>query len=317
MTTVSQNPTKYDSRYVKSADGTEIYADACGNRSPNSPVLVLIHGAFMVKGAFDPIIEDPKWTSSVFFVRYDTRGHGRSGKSTAEEAWESKRFSEDFEAVCSEFNVREAYVLGWSIGSAQFVDIMSYNTTVRINGFISVAGAIYLDPSVAKRTARPLVFECAAALTAPSSTDVFQEGLLNFLHLCSDKLPTDLFRVLLEGMVLQPRAAAVWVHKRKQDPEKMLEAARAGKLPLLAIGGGKDKFLDEDGFKATYEELGWQRMTYRHLEDADHVPWVSSPEEFRDVVLAWLRELQPSAEETVEGGFFPRLKNLLNWMMSR
>lgn len=267
-------------------------------------------------------------------MRYDTRGHGRSSKSTAEEAWESKRFSEDFEAVCSEFNVREAYVLGWSIGcasllntaryynanrtlAAQFVDIMSYNTTVRINGLISVAGAIYLDPSVAKRTARPLVFECAAALTAPSSTDVFQEGLLNFLHLCSDKLPTDLFRVLLEGMVLQPRAAAVWVHKRKQDPEKMLEAARAGKLPLLAIGGGKDKFLDEDGFKATYEELGWQRMTYRHLEDADHVPWVSSPEEFRDVVLAWLRELQPGAEETVEGGFFPRLKNLLNWMMSR
>jgi len=65
---VSLNHTQYDSRYVRSADGTEIYADACGDRSPGSPVLILLHGAFMVKGAFDPIIEDPKWTSSAFLV---------------------------------------------------------------------------------------------------------------------------------------------------------------------------------------------------------------------------------------------------------
>jgi hypothetical protein len=56
------------SRFVQSADGTEIYADATGNRSPGAPVLVLIHGAFMVKGAFNPIFEDPKWTSSIFLV---------------------------------------------------------------------------------------------------------------------------------------------------------------------------------------------------------------------------------------------------------
>jgi len=56
------------SRFIKSADGTEIYADAIGTRSPGTPVLILIHGAFMVKGAFDPIFEDPKWTSSVFLV---------------------------------------------------------------------------------------------------------------------------------------------------------------------------------------------------------------------------------------------------------
>jgi pimeloyl-ACP methyl ester carboxylesterase len=49
-------------------------------------------------------------------VRYDTRGHGRSGKSVAEEAWQSRRFSEDFEAVCKEFGIKETYVLGWSAG---------------------------------------------------------------------------------------------------------------------------------------------------------------------------------------------------------
>jgi pimeloyl-ACP methyl ester carboxylesterase len=206
----------------------------------------------------------------------------------------------------------------WTI-AAQFVDIMTYNTSVRIRGFISVGGAIYLDPSIAERTVKPLVFECAAALTSPSSTDVFQEGLLNFLHACSEKLSTDLFRVLLEGMVLQPRAAAVWVHKRKQDPERMLEEARAGKLPLLAIGGGKDKFLNAEGFKATYEDLGWKKMTYRHLEDADHIPWVSCPEEFREVVLAWFEQLHPRTEQKGGSFFLPsfRPRNILNWIMSR
>jgi pimeloyl-ACP methyl ester carboxylesterase len=196
---------------------------------------------------------------------------------------------------------------------------MAYNTSITINGFISVGGAIYLDPSIAERTVKPFVFECAGALTSPPSTDAFQEGLLNFLHACSEKLSNDLFRVLLEGMIRQPRAAAVWVHKRKQDPEKMLEEARAGKLPLLAIGGGKDKFLNAEGFRATYEDLDWKKMTYRHMEDADHIPWVSCPEEFREAVLTWLEELRPRAEQKGESLFFPqfRLKNILGWIMSR
>ncbi len=59
---------RYESHFIKSADGTEIYADAVGNRSPDSPTIVLIHGGCMIKGVFDPIFEDTKWTSSVFLV---------------------------------------------------------------------------------------------------------------------------------------------------------------------------------------------------------------------------------------------------------
>jgi pimeloyl-ACP methyl ester carboxylesterase len=142
MTTAAHS-IQYDSRFVKSNDGTEIYTDACGNRSPDCPVLVLIHGAFMVKGVFNPMFEDPKWTSNAFLVslirlknwemtynlaqvRYDSRGHGRSGKSITEEAWQSRRFSEDFEAVCKEFEIKEAYVLGWSAGGLSLSFIKRY-----------------------------------------------------------------------------------------------------------------------------------------------------------------------------------------------
>jgi hypothetical protein len=66
--TTELSTAKYPSRFVKSADGTKIYADATGNRSPGLPTIVLIHGGAMMKEAYNPIIEDPRWTSRVFLA---------------------------------------------------------------------------------------------------------------------------------------------------------------------------------------------------------------------------------------------------------
>lgn len=64
----SQSFTKIESCSVTSADGTQIHADAIGNRSPEFPVIVLIHGFCMVGAAFDPMFDDPQWTSNAFLV---------------------------------------------------------------------------------------------------------------------------------------------------------------------------------------------------------------------------------------------------------
>lgn len=58
----------YGQRLVKSADGTEISADAIGNRAPECPVIVLIHGFSMLKEVFNPMFEDSKWTQNNFLV---------------------------------------------------------------------------------------------------------------------------------------------------------------------------------------------------------------------------------------------------------
>ncbi|KAF9449217.1 alpha/beta-hydrolase [Macrolepiota fuliginosa MF-IS2] len=284
------HPMKYDSRWVKSADGTEIYTDAAGNRSPGSPVIVLIHGFSMVKAVFDPIFEDPKWTSQAFLVRYDARGHGRSGKPLTDEAWKSKRMWEDFKAVCEEFQIEKTYILGWSLGSAHFVDIITYNTSITVLGLINVQGAIYLDSSFAKRTVNYENFKVILTLANPPTIDIFQETVFAFLHTCSDKLSPELFRILLEGVIQQPRAIAARLNSRTHNPEKMLREAREGKLELLVVSAGKDKLLNVEGFKAVFDELGWKKWTYEHLEDADHIPWVSCPEAFREIVIPWVRE---------------------------
>lgn len=63
-----EHSVKLESRFVKSADGTEIYTDAAGNRSPSVPTIVMIPGFTMVGAAFNAIFEDPKWLSNAFLV---------------------------------------------------------------------------------------------------------------------------------------------------------------------------------------------------------------------------------------------------------
>jgi len=102
------------SKLLKSNDGTEIYADAVGD--PSNPSIVFIHGFSLSSIAFDSVFSDPKFFENFYLVRYDTRGHGRSGKPEEEEAWQSERLSQDFDAVVTGFELKVPFVAAWSMG---------------------------------------------------------------------------------------------------------------------------------------------------------------------------------------------------------
>lgn len=106
----------------------------------------------------------------------------------------------------------------------------------------------------------------------------------------SDYLSPELSCTLLEGVILVPRAVAGKLTTRTQDPEKMLQQARAGELEALVITSEKDKLLNSDGVREVYEESGWKKYVLRHIKDADHMPWLSKADEFREIVLGWMKE---------------------------
>lgn len=56
------------SKLLKSADGTQIYADAIGN--PANPAVVFIHGFSLSSSAFDLVFNDQKWTKGLYLVSY-------------------------------------------------------------------------------------------------------------------------------------------------------------------------------------------------------------------------------------------------------
>jgi pimeloyl-ACP methyl ester carboxylesterase len=167
---------------------------------------------------------------------------------------------------------------------------MAYNTSITISGLINVAGVVVLraDMATSPHAHTPELFEVLGTLARPPSVDAFQEAVFGFINMISDKLPPDMARILLESIMLQPRRSAIMMNTRTHNPERMLQEARAGNLKLLAIGGGRDKTLSVEGFKAILEETGWKEYTYRHMEEADHMPWVSKPDEFRDIVIGWV-----------------------------
>ena len=114
-------------RSLTSSDGTAIYADATG--VPTSTAIVFIHGFTFCALVFDRLFNNEELARNFYLVyldhfsfqllangnkvRYDMRGHGRSGKPPSQECYTSKSFSEDFVAVCDAFKLQKPFLAGW------------------------------------------------------------------------------------------------------------------------------------------------------------------------------------------------------------
>jgi pimeloyl-ACP methyl ester carboxylesterase len=62
-------------------------------------------------------------------IRYDLRGHGRSGKPEVPEAHTGKRYAEDFAAVCMAFGLVKPVFAGWSWGGESIFHYPSHPHT--------------------------------------------------------------------------------------------------------------------------------------------------------------------------------------------
>lgn len=96
---------------VTSADGTRIWVSVAGD-SANVPV-VFIHGLSMNTLAWNFQFRDPEFLQSFYMIRFDVRGHGRSDMPDDPVAYHSRRFAEDFKAVCDAYGVENPFVVAW------------------------------------------------------------------------------------------------------------------------------------------------------------------------------------------------------------
>ncbi|KAJ7268033.1 Alpha/Beta hydrolase protein, partial [Mycena rebaudengoi] len=106
-------------------DGTEILAEATGDYS--KPHIVFVHGASSNGTVFDPIFKTR--SADRKSVRYDIRGHGRSGKPQRPEDYESIRYAEDFQALTS----------------TVLADICAHISPLPISAALWIAPFAYLD----------------------------------------------------------------------------------------------------------------------------------------------------------------------------
>ncbi|KAL4247321.1 AB hydrolase superfamily protein [Abortiporus biennis] len=260
---------------LRSADGTELYAEARGDSS--KPSVVFIHGFSMSTEVWREVFADSEWLKDVYIVAYDVRGHGRSGKPEDEESWTSKRLAEDFDTIVQAFGLDKPFVAAWSFGGVNVTDILSFHSPSYLSGIIFIAAFPYTTslPSVAS----PFGLTLIPPLLSNNSVPHFQIYSTNFVEaiLQPSFNPPYLIRLSLLGSLLtQPRACAQRLLTRSQDEKGFLEAGKGG-LPLLILEGEKDVL--------------WKDMKSVSFEGGSHMFFMEFPDRFREEVLGFVRRV--------------------------
>jgi len=272
------------SKFLKSADGTEIYADAVGD--PSKPAVVFVHGFSLSSFVFDALFADPQWIASVYMVRFDVRGHGRSGKPEDGASWESRRFAEDFDAVVEGFGLKRPFIAGWSLGAALAADILSVHPPTYLSGVIYLAALPYY--SVMPKVGTPATLAVLPPLMQTADVGAYQAGARGFVDLCSDDFPFVFYQACLGNFMMQPRNVTLNLLTRTQDESGLLKAGKDSGLALLIVNGGLDKVTIAAEILRAVE--GWKNLKVVEIENADHTLWIREPDALRREILTWIRD---------------------------
>jgi len=269
---------------LRSPDGTVIHAEAAGDR--NKPAIVFLHGFSLSSVVFDPLFADPMWTDYAFLVKYDLRGHGRSGKPDDEAYWDSKRIADDFRVVVEAFDVKQTFIVAWSLGASHIVDILAYHPISSILGLINIAGLPYMDQDLIGRVGTPEVLSHVPALTQSEDREAFETAAEIFLNMCSPLYPLGLREACLAVVLTQPVPVTLWTLHRSHEKEALMDVGRKTNMPLLLLYGDRDLvMIGEELEKAL---TGWQNMKTIILEGGGHMPWLECSDVFREILFRWM-----------------------------
>ncbi|KAJ7174097.1 alpha/beta-hydrolase [Mycena crocata] len=226
-----------DVKILHSSDGTTIYAEATG--VPQNPHVVLLAGLTMSGCVYDDLCTHPKLLESLYIVRYDIRGHGRSGKPTTEKSYLSKLFADDFKTVVEAFVLKNPVLAGWSMGAAVATDVVSHLPPGTLSGVVYLGG-LPCTGEILGEMAAPLLSAALPGLLSKDDVSAFQSSAALFTEKLFAQPDTVPYRVksLYMGHSLTPEIMALSL-TRPMDVEKLWTAGRDG-LPLLMIEGTVD-----------------------------------------------------------------------------
>jgi pimeloyl-ACP methyl ester carboxylesterase len=99
-----------DSRTLISADGSAIFTEAIGD--PSRPAVIFGHGMCADCSVFDVLFDRTDVQRSIYAVRFDLRGHGRSASPETAAGYESARLVEDVQAIIAAFGLTKPFFAG-------------------------------------------------------------------------------------------------------------------------------------------------------------------------------------------------------------
>ncbi|KZT18746.1 alpha/beta-hydrolase [Neolentinus lepideus HHB14362 ss-1] len=243
-------------KYLKSSDGTRIYAEAVGDIS--NPSLVFTHGVSLSSAIFDDLFADERLLDNFYlvrgppcscswFVRYDMRGHGRSDKPETMRGYESHLYASDFHAVRTAFRLDRPIFVGWSLGATVVADICAYLRPCPLSGVVFISALPYTGSGM-QAVGKPEILSVIPHLLPTSTSNITQTKSLITSFVESffgnpDRVPFSVKTSWMGMSALQPPSVTEFVFTRPQDPGPMFMEGRKG-LQLLCICGANDPFVD-------------------------------------------------------------------------
>jgi len=274
------------SKLIKSKDGLEIYAEAVGD--PSKPHVVFIHGIWLSGIVWEAQFSTSELLEHIYAVRYDLRGHGRSGKPLDAESWNSQRFAEDFDAVVAAFNLKRPVLVGWSYGSTIVIDIVNNFGPSYLSGVIFVGALVYTD---ALHIVTPWQSLTIADLLKHSDMATYPQAIDGYgkaFFANPESISDGTRQAWTDVMLTQSRPVLRHALRRRQDKDKFWNV-RGLNIPLLVIHGREDRICDHDALVAE------ARSRFRNVEveswvGVGHAPFLERVELFNETIVRWVEK---------------------------
>ncbi|EIW85535.1 alpha beta-hydrolase [Coniophora puteana RWD-64-598 SS2] len=263
---------------LKSSDGNKIYAEAIGD--PSKPSIILVHGIMLSCAIWDNLFEDQKLVERLYLIRYDVRGHGRSGKPDSIEGHASSLYAADFKTVADAFGAKKP--LEGTTGA----DICAHLDPIPLAGMVYMCALPYVDPALIQAVATPALLNVAKGVTvddnAVSAIDSrikFTEALFRDHH----SVPWKTKLTCLGSSTLMAPRDCRFVISRPQNEEKLMEAGRNG-MPLLVIVAAHDEVVNGEVAVKTFEPH-FTRIEVKRISNSGHAAHIDQQDEFVNVLL--------------------------------
>lgn len=265
---------------VTSDDGTRLfYRDSGGHL----PVIVLIHGFLQNSLAWQRQFADADLCAAFRLIAFDLRGHGRSDKPEAPEAYlESPRWADDVAAILDELGIDKAVLVGWSYGGYVISDYLRKFGTSRLFGLVMVGTSLWLGGDAATRILAPEIAGIFPRLVS-SKPDKNIPALEAFARsLSNEPLPESLYYECLGYAAVVPPAARFNILHRAADNTPLACEAH---VPVLVPHGDADMLMPLAAGRHIADSFPQARLSV--YEGIGHAPFLEAAERFNSELFAF------------------------------
>jgi 3-oxoadipate enol-lactonase len=252
-------------------DGVRLHYEVDG--SPTAPPLLLINSLGTDLGMWDRQAEALERSFRV--VRFDVRGHGQSGRSTAPVTVE--RLALDALALFDELKIARAHMCGLSLGGLIVMQLGAHHAG-------RVERAVLANTAL--RIGTPAGWEARiAAVRAGGMAAVKDAVVARFLSAAFRRSHPEIVVAIAQMLERNDPEGYAQACGAIRDADLRESAARIT-APVLVIAGARDEATTTADATAIRDTIPGSRL---EVLDAGHLSNIERPEEFSELVASFLR----------------------------